>query len=278
MKRIKIIAILSLTLATYSCKEKIEKRLYYYNGNLKSIVKNNAKGNPIAEISFDLVGDTSSVIDFITGRAFKYDYDSARNVKKVSELKNGILDGEALEYVNNKLRFKVDFKDGKRDGKIIGFYDSGNLRLEGKFVNDTLSNMNEFDREGNCINSHFVLDYDVLNDNDSVCFSIHTTHDFKGVEDRDFLMALFKLQDGKKIKLTNEIYISRSNKERTFKTSLSILDSGSYKVRFAVPLMSNGESIQMIYDLYFKIETDEKVVKTTNKNSSPPNNQIKIKW
>ena len=52
------------------------------------------------------------------------------------EYLNGKRNGKGKEYYEGKLRFEGEYSNGKRNGKGKEYYEGGNLKFEGKYLND----------------------------------------------------------------------------------------------------------------------------------------------
>lgn len=66
------------------------------------------------------------------------EFDSAGQLVKVANYRQGVLNGEFAKFLGNGVVYKENYKDGKREGERTDFYPSGKTRAVRKYQRDLL--------------------------------------------------------------------------------------------------------------------------------------------
>jgi antitoxin component YwqK of YwqJK toxin-antitoxin module len=95
-----------------------------------------------------------------------YEYDENGNLISEKTIKNGIENGPVIEfYPNGIIKSRIDYKNGKIDGKVHIYSEDGRLILEQSYSNGVLDGFTtEYDLDGN-IKSRILYSMGKLSDN-----------------------------------------------------------------------------------------------------------------
>lgn len=188
-----------------SLKIKIEKSTdcymrYFYEGE-KMIAQQ--------KISFD-----GSII-FMEGKikdGIYYEYDSEGNIISERTLRNAIENGPVIEfYPDGKIKARIDYRDGKINGKAVFYSNDSRPILEQTYSNGILDGFSvEYDADGNIKNkilySNGKIADSIVKEPSKVEFSTNTkTAEFEpqtssALNNRDDIMVrIVKIARGKKV-------------------------------------------------------------------------------